>query len=188
MAFSPDGNRLAASLLTGGVRLFDPTSGQVQRTLSDPGDASISLAFGPQGALAAGTLGGTVEMWDASSGKRLAPVLLADSVPITSLTFDPAGRRFATAGYGDGTVKVWFTAGMQQEGPRLAADPGSTAAAAFAADGRGLLLVDDRGGAFLWPMSPAAWEQRACALAGRNLTHAEWAQFVGGPSYARVCP
>jgi len=34
-------------------------------------------------------------------------------------------------GYGDGTVKVWFTAGMQQQGPRLASDAGSTASAAF---------------------------------------------------------
>ena len=188
VAFSPDGKDLAASLLTGGVRLFDPMSGQVLRALSDPGDQSISLAFAPPGALAAGTLGGTVETWDASNGKRLGPVLLADSVPITSLAFDPAGRRFATAGYGDGTVKLWFTAGMQQQSVRLASDPDSTAAAAFEPGGRALVVVDDRGGAFIWPTSRAAWEQRACAIAGRNLTRGEWAQFVGGPSYTTVCP
>jgi hypothetical protein len=34
----------------------------------------------------------------------------------------------------------------------------------------------------------AAWEQRACSLAGRNLTRAEWTQLVGGGHYASVCP
>ena len=96
-------------------------------------------------------------MWNPVTGKRLAPPLLAESAPITSLAFDPAGRRFATTAYADGTVKMWFTAGLQQEGPRLAADPGATAAAAFELGGKDLLVVDDRGGAFAWPTSPAAW-------------------------------
>jgi hypothetical protein len=36
--------------------------------------------------------------------------------------------------------------------------------------------------------SLGAWEQRACSVAGRNLTRAEWAQFVAGPAYKSVCP
>ena len=58
LAFSPDGRLLAASLLTGGVRVFDPTTGRVLRTLADPGNDTVSLAFAPTGdVLAAGTLG-----------------------------------------------------------------------------------------------------------------------------------
>jgi WD40 repeat protein/DNA-binding SARP family transcriptional activator len=188
VAFSPNGKLLAASLLTGGVRLFDPSNGRALRTLADPGDDTVSLAFAPSGtALAAGTLGGTVEMWDPHNGKRLAQPLLADSSPIADVAFDPSGQRFAITGSQDGDVKVWFTASLEQEGPRLAADPGSTAAATFSPDGTGLLVVDDNGGAFTWPMSLTAWEQRACSLAGRNLTRAEWAQFVAGGRYASVC-
>ncbi|MGZ6585662.1 MAG: hypothetical protein ACXVHX_15180 [Solirubrobacteraceae bacterium] len=85
------------------------------------------------------------------------------------------------------SVKVWFTGSLEQEGPRLAADPDATAAAAFEPGARGLLVVDDLGGVFTWPMSLSSWEQRACSLAGRNLTRAEWAQFVAGPRYASVC-
>ncbi len=187
VAFSPDGKRVAASLLTGGVRVYDPFGGQLVRTLSDPGDDAISLAFGPSGILAEGTLGGTVELWNPATGKRLAQPLLADSVAITSVAFDPTGRRFATAGSGDGTIKVWFTAGLQQEGPRLAADPDATSAVAFDPGGKDLLVVDDRGGAFAWPTSLPAWQQDACTLAGRNLTRAEWAQFVAGRPYTAVC-
>ena len=65
LAFSHDGKLLAATMLTGGIRVFDPSTGSVLRTLADPGDDGISLAFAPRGTLLAeGTLGGTVEMWD----------------------------------------------------------------------------------------------------------------------------
>jgi WD40 repeat protein len=126
-------------------------------------------------------------MWDALTGKRLAEPLLADTASITDLVFDPSGRRFATTSYEDGTIKLWFTSGLQQEGPRLVSDPGATSAVAFLPGGN-LLAVDDRGNAFTWPASLDAWEQRACSLAGRNLTRAEWAELVGGPSYTSVCP
>jgi WD40 repeat protein len=188
VAFSRDGKLLAASLLTGGVRVFQPSSGRALRTLADPGNDTVSLAFAPKETLlAAGTLNGTVEMWDPVTGKRLAQPLLADSSEIADVAFDPSGQRFAITGSQDGTVKVWFTSSLEQEGPRLAADPGSTAAVVFGPGGAGLLAVDDRGGAFTWPMSLSDWEQRACSLAGRNLTRAEWAQFVAGPHYASVC-
>jgi WD40 repeat protein len=188
VAFSHDSKLLAATMLAGGIRVFDASSGRVVRTLADPGDDGISLAFAPRGTLLAeGTVGGTVEMWDALTGKRLAEPLLADTASITDLVFDPSGRRFATTSYEDGTIKLWFTSGLQQEGPRLVSDPGATSAVAFLPGGN-LLAVDDRGNAFTWPASLDAWEQRACSLAGRNLTRAEWAELVGGPSYTSVCP
>jgi len=188
VAFSRDGKLLAASMPAGGVSVFDPSTGQLLRTLADPGDDSISLAFGPGDTLAAGTLAGTVETWDAATGKRLAPPLLADTEPITDVAFDQSGRRFVTTGDEDGTIKLWLTAGLQQEGPRLVSDPDATASAAFEPNGGGLLVVDDHGGAFTWPTSLTAWEQRACSLAGRNLTRAEWTELVGDPKYTAICP
>jgi WD40 repeat protein len=188
LAFSPDGRLLAATLLTGGVRVFDPTTGRVLRTLADPGNDTVSLAFAPTGdVLAAGTLAGTVELWNPVTAKRIAQPLLADSAAIADIAFDRSGQRFATTGLQDATVKIWFTSSLEQEGPRLAADPDATAATAFQPGGQDLLVVDDHGGAFAWPMSLTSWEQRACSLAGRNLTRAEWAQFVAGPPYATVC-
>ena len=52
LAFSPDGRLLAASLLTGGVRVFDPATARVLRTLTDPGNDTVSLAFAPKGDVA----------------------------------------------------------------------------------------------------------------------------------------
>jgi WD40 repeat protein/DNA-binding SARP family transcriptional activator len=186
LAFSHDGRLLAATLLVGGIRIFDASTGRSLRTLADEGSDSISVAFAPDGSLAAGTLGGTVEMWNPNTGRRLAPPLLADSEPITSVAFDPSGRRFATTGSGNGTIKVWFTDGLQQ-GPRLGSDRSTTSTAAFSPDGNDLLVVDDHGDAFTWPTSLAVWERRACSLAGR-FTSAAWAQLVGRARYASVCP
>ncbi len=187
-AFSRDGKLLAASLLVGGISVFDPSTGQLLRTLADPGDENTSVAFGAGDTLAAGTVGGAVQLWDAATGKKLAPTLLADTAEVTDVAFDQSGGRFVTTGHDDGTIKLWFTAGLQQEGPRLPSDADSTAAAAFEPGGGGLVVVDDRGGAFTWPTSPAAWEHRACSVAGRNLTRAEWRELVGGPRYTTVCP
>ena len=186
VAFSRDGKLLAATQLVGGIRIFDASTGRSLRTLAEPRSDSISAAFAPDGSLAAGTLGGTVEMWDPSTGKRLAPPLLADSEPITSVAFDRRGQRFVTTGYQDGTIKLWFTDGLQQQGPRLGSDPSATSTAVFDPTGDDLLVVDDHGDAFTWPTSLTTWERRACSLAGR-FSSAAWAQLAGGIRYANVC-
>jgi WD40 repeat protein len=187
VAFSRDGKLLAASLLAGGVRIFNPATGRVLRQLAAPGDQSVSLAFAHNRSLAAGTLGGTVETWNAATGRRLAAPLLAASAPITAMAFDSTGQRLATAGYQNGTVKLWFTTTLQQEGPGLALDPAATSAVAFAPASGELLAADSDGKVFTWPASLGAWERRACSLAGRNLTRAEWRQYVARPGYTTVC-
>lgn len=188
LAFSKNSKLLAVSLLHGGVLVLDPTTGQVLRQLSDPGEDTISLAFARDGTLAAGTLAGTVELWNVRTGQREAPPLVAATAPITDISFDPAGTRFATTGGQDGAVKLWFTSTLQQEGPALTTDPGSTSASAFEPGGAGLVAFDGVGGAFTWPTSLAAWERHACAVAARNLTRQEWARFVPELPYSTVCP
>ena len=185
--FSRDGKLLAATLPAGGVRIFDPYTGNVMRDLSAPGGQATSLAFAGDQTLAAGTLGGTVDTWNAATGRRIAEPLLAVQAPISAVAFDGSGRRLATAGYQDGTVKLWFAKTLQQEGPGLGADPGATATVAFAPGSGELLATDSDSHVFAWPTSLEAWERRACSLAGRNLTRAQWAQYVAGSRYTSVC-
>jgi DNA-binding SARP family transcriptional activator/WD40 repeat protein len=189
VAFSHDGRLLAATLLSGGIRVFDASTGRALRTFAEPGDDTISVAFSPTGTLASGTLGGNVDTWNPVTGRRLPQTLLADAAaPVTAVAFDPTGQWLATAGYHDGSIKVWSTASFQQEGPRLVSDPGATSAVVFQPAGGDLFAFDDRGGVFTWPISIGIWEKRACSLAGPNLTRARWAQLVGGHAYATVCP
>jgi WD40 repeat protein len=185
LAFSPDGSLLAASVPDGRVLVLDTATGTTTQTLSPPSGAT-SVAFAPDGTLATGTAAGTVDLWNATSGQAQAPALIAASAPITSLAFEPNRRRFATAGYQDGTAKLWFTSTLQQEGPALRAGGGASTAA-FAAHGSGLVDVQDTGTAYAWPTSLGAWEQRACQVAGRNFTREEWVRLVAQPDYEPVC-
>jgi DNA-binding SARP family transcriptional activator/WD40 repeat protein len=190
LAFSPNGRLLAAAnsgQVNFATQVLDPSTLQARRTLPTGGfDYAISLAFAPGGTLATGTAGGTVRLWNPTSNQTAR--FLAAATPITSIAFDATGQGFATTGAQDGTVKLWFTPTLRQEGAALATDRGATSTVAFEPNSGNLLVVDDHGNAFTWPTSPAAWQQRACAIAGRNLTHQEWAQFVPGQSYAKVCP
>jgi hypothetical protein len=92
-----------------------------------------------------------------------------------------------TAG-ADGAVKIFRAATLQQEGAALQTGQPAASAAAFTLHGSSLLVVDAAGHGVTWPMSLAAWEQRACTVAGRKLTRQEWARYLPGQGYAPVCP
>ena len=189
LAFSPNGRLVAVSAPDGRDLVLDATGARTRHAVHPiGGEYTASLAFAPDGTLATGTLDGTVQLWNPISGDQVAGPLPVTTGPVSSIAFDPSGLRFATTGGQDGAVKLWSSATLQQEGTPLNTNQGAASTAAFDPNGRSLLVIDERGAAFSWPMSIAAWEQRACAIAGRNLTRAEWERFLPGRDYARVCP
>ena len=50
------------------------------------------------------------------------------------------------------------------------------------------VLVTSTGQAFAYQASLNAWESQACLVEGRNVTQAEWDQYVPGRPYSKVCP
>jgi DNA-binding SARP family transcriptional activator/WD40 repeat protein len=191
IAFARDGKLLAVSQSGqpgATTQVLDPPTLQTKRTLPPLGDNAVSLAFAPDGKLATGTSGGTVQLWNPTSGEQTARALLAALTPITSIAFDATGRQFATTSAQHGEVKLWFTSTLEQDGATLATERGATSTVAFEPLGGNLLVVDDHGNAFTWPTSPATWEKRACAVAGRNLTREEWSTYLPGRPYTSVCP
>ena len=49
--------------------------------------------------------------------------------------------------------------------------------------------ADTEQGIVVWDLDPAHWVDAACQLAGRNLTHAEWDQYIGDLApYRQTCP
>lgn len=185
LAFSPDGRLLALSLFDSSIVIFRAHTGNIVQAWSTNIGTS-SLAFAPDGTLAAGTPTGTVELWNTTTGEQHGAPLVVGATAVMSVAFDPTGQRFATAGLGDGAVKLWFTALLQQQGPALTTNQGTSASVAFAGDR--LLAVGDDGHAFSWPMSVSSWERQACRVAGRNLSRPEWSQLISGHAYASVCP
>jgi WD40 repeat protein len=173
----------------GSVRLIGATNGRTLQTLHAAGDGfPEALAFARGGTLATGTVSGIVQLWAPSTGRQLAGPLPVSAGPVSSIAFDPSGQRFVTAASQDGTIKLFATSTLQQEGAALSAGQRGPTTASFTSDGSGLLALNEDGAGFVWPMAPGAWERRACLVAGRNLTQQEWARYLPGQGYKRVCP
>lgn len=59
---------------------------------------------------------------------------------------------------------------------------------AFARDATALFTPVVDGSIVRWDLRPSAWVTAACAVAGRDLTAAEWRQYVGPGKQHPVCP
>jgi WD40 repeat protein len=107
--YSPDGSLLAAGDSGWAeefpVRLWDPASGELRRTLPGHTKDIGGLAFTLDGrVLASGDWDGLTKLWDVGSGEQLQVLQQAGSVK--SAAFRPDGGRLATAGF-DGLVSIW---------------------------------------------------------------------------------
>jgi WD40 repeat protein/DNA-binding SARP family transcriptional activator len=132
-----------------------------------------------------GGTGGDVVVVDVVTGE-MSPVRPAHEGFVESITFAPDGATFVTTGQ-DGTVKLWDKATWRVLDTIEPFGANHRVRASFVAPNR-LLIVDDTGGILEWDPRPDRWEAYACSVAGRNLTKAEWAEFVPGEPYRVTCP
>ena len=115
LAFSPDGETLAVSLLpapgssspeAGRVLLWDVSRQAITETLPGHSGGTRCVGFAPDGRLlTTGGEDGLVRLWDVTTGlERLALEWHLDCV--TAVAFAPDGLSLASAGF-DGKVKLW---------------------------------------------------------------------------------
>ena len=105
---------------------------------------------------------------------------------VWGLDVSPHGRTLATGGV-DGTIRLYDLKTRQLLGTPLPAVAGHPVIPRFSPDGASLFAITGAGRAFRWDVRPSSWEQRACAVAGRTLTRAEWADALPGRPYAPAC-
>ena len=189
--FSPDGRLLAAvSPTPPRVTVFDVATGDELHAIQE--GVSLRVAFTPDGTTLATAVTeanntGKVILWDTTTWKRRATLPL--SYPPSALVFFKGGERFATASLttpqgGSGTnawVDIWDTATLQPVGERLNLP---TTEAGWPANLRGPKSWSGRIAAMSWSSTwTNNWQRTACRIAGRNLTRAEWAQYLPGRPY-----
>jgi WD40 repeat protein len=208
--FSPDGRLLAAEPLpissNSGyfpVSIFDAFRGKLVRTLQPDGGVVRSAAFSPDSQTLAvlvwdtGSSTGRVVLYDVPTGRSRGTLFLpyiSDSVAFVAggrwLATSEFNLSFLTNGSPSARVDLWDRATLLPIGEPLTI-PGGASHLATSQPG-GNLITTTTG----WPtgtptvldLDPSHWQTTACRLAGRNLTRAEWAQYIPGRPYQTTCP
>jgi WD40 repeat protein len=103
------------------------------------------------------------------------------------MEFTPDGTMLASAGQ-DGAVALWDVKTQNPVGPSLPIEPDSYLAADLSADGSRLFAASLTRRAIRWDVAPATWKRHACQVAGRELTHQEWADALPDRAYQKLCP
>ncbi len=150
------------------------------------------LVFSPDGSYLAA--GADQQVYVRSTEMNVSPgMTLTHSDRVDGVTFNPDGRRLATLA--GSIVRIWETAnGRELTRIELNGQGFSYGQwMAFIAEGRQLLTAnqnDFTGSTEIhtWPVWPADLIDLACSRLTRNLTHAEWAQYLGDEPYRATCP
>jgi WD40 repeat protein len=188
-ALHPQGKLLAIGGENGAITFWDIDLGAQTNLVLQYSSAPVnSLAFDSAGRyLASGGADGSVLIWDLDNPSNPPETFAGHSSRVIGLAFSPAGGVLAS-GSADGSIILWNietrnAIGQPFEGPKssvsaLAIDPSGNLLAAGHADGSVLL----------WDISPESWQRKACQLASRNLTQAEWDKYLSGTEYRETCP
>ena len=109
VAYSPDGNTVAAGSLDSGVRLWDTQTPKLKAILTGHTSIIDTVLYSPDGKIIATTAGGTdntVRLWDAGTGETKA--VLTGYTHINALAYAPDGKTIATTGaYRSNSLQLW---------------------------------------------------------------------------------
>jgi WD40 repeat protein len=187
LRWSADGTVLQEGGGDGVLRFLDPGRLDARTEVRvRPGVGLTSAVPVPRtGLLAVATEDGQVHVVDPAHGAEAGPPLAAQVAVLLALATSPDGARIAGVGW-DGALRLWDRASGRAIGPPLQTSGEYTRSIAWL-DGAHLLTGSFPGLLVAWDMTPAHWADRACALAGRDLTAAEWARWLPDQPYRRTC-
>jgi protein kinase-like protein/WD40 domain-containing protein len=160
LAFSPDGDTLAAGNPDGSISLWNVPGKRLITELAVPAAAAFSpasspvssIAFSPDGkTLAVGNSDGYTYLWNVAD-EQLTSTLIdpgASSSHPSIVAFSPDGTVLAS---GDGKTYLWNMTTAQPRQIRVLTDPRGAGVVqlAFSPDGRRLAAGDDNGSVYLW--------------------------------------
>jgi WD40 repeat protein/DNA-binding SARP family transcriptional activator/energy-coupling factor transporter ATP-binding protein EcfA2 len=185
--FTPDGTRLLVSTginEKGVVEIWNVDEQRIEGTIR-PDDTGVYWADVSDDGTTVVTAGqsNTERLWDLSTRKPVNTALKGPS-PNNTVDLSSDGRTLVAAG--TGRVSMWDAATATVLGTSFV-DPGSDDDMAALFIGRRLFIVSETGEAWVWDVDPTSWEARACSIAGRTLTPAEWQAHLPDRPYHPTC-
>jgi WD40 repeat protein len=151
VAFSPDGSRALSSSFDRTVKLWDPSKGQLLRTLEGHNAAVYSAAFSPDGAQVVSASGDkTAKVWVAATGQLLR-TLEGHTGFVSSAVYSPDGQRMVSAS-ADKTLRLW-DAGTGQLLRTFQGHAGPIYSVAYSPDGTRILSGSEDKTLKLWDVA-----------------------------------
>jgi WD40 repeat protein len=185
LAYLQDGNVIAVANgeevefvdADAGAPVLDPVKGQ--RVAASP-DGSV---------LVTATIDGHLILRDPATAKPTAPEIAGATGRTNNIVFSTDNTRMLVVTWG-GAAHVYDVASTRQIGRTLPVELDPDVAqigATLRPDGEQLAVATEHG-VQLWNLDPEAWREAACRLAGRNLTHEEWDNYIPqGEPYRATC-
>jgi WD40 repeat protein len=194
VAFSPDNKTFATSgSAEWDIALWE-TNGKTARKLAIlTGHTNWvnTVRFSPDGTvLVSGDGSGNIILWDISNNKdpKQLSNLVGHSDGITNFAFSSNGKTLASAGH-DGKVILWDVSvpTVPEKIGVLDGHSDTVNGVVFLSGGKLLISSSWDKTMVLWDLDPQSWLKKACQIAGRNFTQAEWQQYFPDEEYQKTC-
>ncbi len=200
LIFSPDGKTLVGGGCGHPITFPSPDCGQgmifvwttepklqLRYKLPDQAGFVMRLAFDPTNPneLAVGTRDGMISIWNLLDLKPRLMFRLGVSA-ISALAFSPDGQLLAV-GVDSYKFAVYDAQTGQLYGQYFEDHDAAITALAFSPDGHSLFSASLDQTIVMHDMQPERWLARACQFANRDLSQAEWKQYIGDEPYRKTC-
>lgn len=185
LTFSPDGTLLASGGSDNMIHLWNTADGTLETSNLEHPAAIMNLVFSPDGnTLASASRDNTIRLWDIKS--ETSRVLSGHTNWIYDISFNPDGTLLASSSR-DETIILWDLDTYQPLGIPIKGHGDWVIGINFSNDGQSLLSIDVNGKIIFWDIDMSIWQERACEIANRNFSQAEWIQFFPEAPYHETC-
>jgi WD40 repeat protein len=183
----PSERELLQSGQDGVFRVLDPENLTVVRELplSEQVNVTDVQPVPGSGLVLTTSEDGFVRWIDPSVPEAVGEPLSADGTQLQAVAPSPDGRWIAAVSR-DGTLRLWDRSSGRAVGPPLSAHEVQSVAIAWLDDDT-VVTASLGGTVIVSDVRPDAWVDRACELAGRDLTRAEWQRYLPDQPYRATC-